>query len=114
MSTSKKTAIIVGVLFIVATVSSSLGFMLRDPILDDPEYLFQVSANETQVLIGVLLVLIDCVAVVAIPATLYPILKKHSVSCCLLPQTNANSATTLFGNHLDPVHPQQSFARHIR
>ena len=77
MNTSKKTAIVVGILFIIATVSSSLGFFLRDPILEAPDYLVQVAAKETQVLIGVFLVLVDCVAVVLIPAMLYLILKKH-------------------------------------
>jgi hypothetical protein len=83
MRTSKKTAIIVGVLFIIATVSSSLGFFLRDPILETPVHLVQIAANETLVLIGVLLVLIDCVAVVVIPAMLYPILKKHDPAWAL-------------------------------
>jgi hypothetical protein len=77
MNASKKTAIIVGVLFITATVSSSLGFLLRDPILEAPDYLVQVAANETLALIGAFLVLIDCIAVVAIPVMLYPILKQH-------------------------------------
>jgi hypothetical protein len=78
MSTSRKTAIIVGVLFITATVASSLGLVILDPILNARNILVNVSANTTQVIIGVLLLLINCAAVVAIPVMLFPILKKHN------------------------------------
>jgi hypothetical protein len=83
MNTSKKTAIIVGVLFIVATVSSSLGFSLRDPILDAPDVLFQVASNAPQVSASVLLVLINCVSVVAISFMLFPILKQQNEAWAL-------------------------------
>jgi hypothetical protein len=68
----------VGILFIAATVASSLGIVLLGSILDTPDYLVNTAANESQVLIGVLLWLVDCAAVVAIPVLLFPILKKHS------------------------------------
>jgi hypothetical protein len=83
MNSHRKTAIIVGILFITATVTSSLGFILRDPILEAPDYLVQVSANDTLVTTGVLLLLIDCVAVVFIAAMLYPILKQHNQALAL-------------------------------
>lgn len=78
MNTHRKTAIIVGILFITATVASSLGFVILDPILNAPDILVNVSANITQVIIGVLLLLINCAAVVVIPVMLFPILKKHN------------------------------------
>jgi hypothetical protein len=78
MNTYKKTAIIVGVLFITATVASSLGFVILDPILNVPDILVNVSANTTQVTIGVLLLLIDSAAVVGIAVMMFPILKKHN------------------------------------
>ena len=52
----RKTAISVGILFIVATVLGVLGKMkFLDPILDAPDYLTKISANENQVIIGGLL-----------------------------------------------------------
>ena len=78
MNTNRKTARIVGLLFITATVASSLSFAISDPILNAPDILVTVYANITQVIIGVLLLLIDCVAVVAIPVMLVPIFKKHN------------------------------------
>ena len=83
MNSYKKTAIIVGVLFITATVASSLGFTILDPILNAPDILDNVSANTTQVIIGVLLLLIDSAAVVGIAVMMFPILKKHNESLAL-------------------------------
>ena len=79
----KKTARIVGLLFITATVASSLGFAILDPILNAPDILVNVSANTTQVIIGVLFLLIDSAAVVGIAVMMFPILKKYSEALAL-------------------------------
>ena len=78
MDSNKKTAIIVGALFITATVAYSIGVLLLDPILRNPDYLSEAYKNENQVIIGSLLMLIDCVAVAGIGIVIYPILKKHN------------------------------------
>jgi len=78
MNTHRKTAIIVGVLFIAATVGSSLYYVISDPILNAPDYLVKVSENANRVILGVLLYLIDNAAVVAIPILLFPIFKKYN------------------------------------
>jgi len=83
MNSNRKTAIIVGVFFITATVASSLAFAILDPILNAPDILVNVSANITQVIIAVLLLLIDCIAVVFIPVMLFPIFKKHNETLAL-------------------------------
>ena len=83
MDSNRKTAIIVGVLFIAATVGSSLYYVILEPILNAPDYLVKVSENANQVIIGVLLYLIDNAAVVAIPIILFPILKKHNEALAL-------------------------------
>ena len=82
MNSNKKTARIVGVLFITATVTYIL-FIFFIGSLDAPDYLVNVSANENQVLIGMLLELVNCVAVVGIPVMLFPILKKHNEALAL-------------------------------
>jgi hypothetical protein len=79
----KKTARIVGLLFITATVASSLGFAILDPILNAPDILVNVSANTTQVITGVLLLLIDSAAVVGIAVMMFPILKKYNEALAL-------------------------------
>ena len=62
----------------MATVSSSLGFILVDPVRDDPDGLASVASSETTVLLGAFLLLIDAIAVVAIPVLLYPTFEKHN------------------------------------
>jgi hypothetical protein len=78
MNTYRKTAISVGVLFIIATVIGVLGNVIfLDPILDAPDYLMKMSANENQVILGGLLVFFSALACAGIAIWLYPILKKH-------------------------------------
>jgi len=82
MDSNRKTAIIVGILFITALVSSLLSGVFSASI-DSPDYLTAVSANENQVLIGVLFQLTLVASVVAIPIMMFPILKKHDESLAL-------------------------------
>jgi hypothetical protein len=83
MNSNRKTAIIVGVLFITATVANILSDVFLGPILDAPDYLIKVSANENQVIIGALFKLIMAVACAGIAIWLYPILKKHNEALAL-------------------------------
>ena len=54
MNTYRKTAIIVGVLFIVATVASILGSVFLGSILEAPNYLISISAHGNQMIIAVI------------------------------------------------------------
>jgi len=84
MNSYRNNAIMAGVLFIIATVVGLLGnvrFLI--PLLDAPDYLIQISANENQVIIGVLLMLISAFASAGIAICLYPILKKHHEALAL-------------------------------
>jgi hypothetical protein len=84
MNSNRKTARIVGVLFITATVASILAtFGFLEPILNAPDYLISVSANETQWIIGVLIDAINSAAVVVIAVMLFPIFKKHNEALAL-------------------------------
>jgi hypothetical protein len=83
MNTYRKTAISVGVLFIIATVLNVLGKNFFQPILDAPDYLIKISANENQVIIGGLLVLLSAFASAGIAIGLYPVLKKHHEALAL-------------------------------
>jgi len=83
MNSNRKTAIIVGVLFITATVAGILSVVFLRPILEEPLNLIKVSANENQVIIGGLFELIMAVACVGIAIWLYPVLKKHNEALAL-------------------------------
>jgi hypothetical protein len=83
MNSNRRTAIIVGALFLTAMVTSLLGGIWLETILTAPDYLSTVSANQTQVIIGVLLELINVAAVVGIPVMMFPILKMFNESTAL-------------------------------
>jgi hypothetical protein len=83
MNSIKKTAISVGVLFIIASVLGVLGRSFSQPILDAPDYLIKISANENQVIIGGLLSLLAAFASAGIAIGLYPVLKKHHEALAL-------------------------------
>ena len=78
MNTSRKTAIIVGALFIMALVLFLIGQALYEPILGSPDYLDNAYPNRVIVIIGILLEFISALAVVLIPVLLFPILKKYN------------------------------------
>ena len=78
MNTNKTTARIVGALFLIAMVTSLVGGIWLESITGMPDYLVEVSAQRTQVLVGVLLELVNCVAVIGIAATLFPLMRKHN------------------------------------
>ncbi len=83
MNSSKKTAIIVGVLFIIGTVAGILSVVFTGSILDSPDYLVKVSADENQYIMGTLLILVMGFALTMVPVMLYPILKKHNEALAL-------------------------------
>lgn len=80
--TNRKTAISVGVLFIACTVSTILSSLFTGS-LDAPNYLVNVAANESQVMIGMLVQCIWALTTVGIPVMLFPILKKHNEALAL-------------------------------
>ena len=83
MDSNRKTAIIVGILFITATVAYSVSVILLDPILGGLDYLTSASVNSDKVIIGAFLVLIDSVAVAGIGIAMYSILKRHNETLAL-------------------------------
>jgi len=75
---SRKTAIVVGVLYIIGTVAGILSLVFTGPILESPDYLLQVSMNPNQIVIGALFVLTMGLALAMVPVIMYPILKNHN------------------------------------
>ena len=82
MDSNRKTAAIVGVLFIIATAAPMISIVFIGSIYDT-DYLTAVSASENQVLTGVLLLLTMTAAIVSIPIMMFPILRKHDESSAL-------------------------------
>jgi len=83
MNSNRKTAIIVGVLFIIATAFLFIGESFYKPILSSPDYLDNAYPNKIIVIIGILLEFICVLAMPLIPVFLFPILKKHNEALAL-------------------------------
>ncbi len=77
MNTYRKTAIITGILFIVATAAGLMGNALIGSIVGAPDYLVQIAAHKNLVVVGALLAVIAAVGSAGIAISLYPVLRKH-------------------------------------
>jgi hypothetical protein len=78
MNANRNTAVIVGALFLTVNITFILGAaVFIEPILSAPDYLTLVSANKTQVILGVLFELMNGIAYMAIAVLMFPILRQH-------------------------------------
>lgn len=78
MKTDRRTAAIVGALYIAGTVAGVLSMVVTTGILDSSDYLTAVASHAGQVRLGALLVLAMGLALATIPALMFPILKKQN------------------------------------
>jgi hypothetical protein len=83
MNTSRKIAIIVGVLYIIGTVAGVLSVVSTQSILNASDYLIKVSANRSQIILGAIFVLTMGFALAMVPVVLFPILKKQNETLAL-------------------------------
>jgi hypothetical protein len=97
---SRTTARTVGILFLAAMVGSLVGgVVFVEPYLTAPDYLMAVSENQTRVIVGVFLELINGLAVLGIGVLMFSILREYdertalgylglriveSVFCCVI------------------------------
>jgi Domain of unknown function (DUF4386) len=82
MNSTRKIAVITGVVFIIATVATLLASALV-PVLTGADYLTSLSANANQVAAGALLYLIGHFACAGIAIVMYPVLKKWNAGLAL-------------------------------
>jgi hypothetical protein len=83
MNTSRKTAILVGALFLISYFGVFAGSAFYGPTLNAPDYPSGIYQNRSQVTTGLLIELLNDAAVVGIAVVLYPLLKKQSESIAL-------------------------------
>jgi hypothetical protein len=79
LKSSKTRAKVIGALFIAATVTAIVSIAFVESA-NHPDYLNEVSANESLVAIGAVIWLLLAVEVVAISVLFFPILKQHKES----------------------------------
>lgn len=83
MDPVRKTAITVGVLFIVATLAGVLSAVFSEPLMDEKDYLTELAANDVSLSAGALSLIIMAVAIALIPAAAFPILRLYDQSMAI-------------------------------
>ena len=83
MYSNKSVIRVVGILFITATVTSSLSIFLTESAFEAIDFLEAFSNQASQIAVAEILMLIDAIAVSFIAILLFPILKKKSETLAL-------------------------------
>jgi F420H(2)-dependent quinone reductase len=78
MDPDRKTAKVVGALFIVATGASILGSVVLGSVVDEPRYLTTLAGAETHVIASAMLFVIAALSAFATAFLLFPILRRHA------------------------------------
>ncbi len=79
MNSNRRSAVVAGVLFIVATSADLVSrVVFVQPILGAPDYAARISANESQVLLGAVFLLVGALAAAGIAIALYPVLREQN------------------------------------
>lgn len=77
-TSTRRTAVLVGLLFLTATVTFLIADALIIDVMDRPDYLAGASAQANALTTAALLAFVDGVAIVGIAVLLFPLLKRHS------------------------------------
>lgn len=78
MKNYRKTAIIVGILYIAATAGGVLSVVFSGPLMDKPLNLTEIAASANQVILAAFFELVMAVTVAGIAFMIYPILKQDA------------------------------------
>lgn len=78
MSNYRRSALIVGILFIIGTLAGILSGLITAPMMENTEFPQNLAAAETRWILGTLLILVMGLPLAMIPAVLYPLFKKQN------------------------------------
>jgi hypothetical protein len=81
--TYRRTAIAVGILFVIATAASLLSTALTSGVLETQDYLARVAAHSDQVIAAALLLIAGGISAVLIAAMLFPVLRRSGEGIAL-------------------------------
>ena len=82
-STYRKTAVVVGLLFVVCTAASVLSAVATSGLFDAPQYLATLSAHEGRMVGGALIEFVWAISAAGIAIGFYPVLRKHNRALAL-------------------------------
>ena len=74
----KKTAITVGVLFIIGDIAGVLSYVVTGGLLNGTDALTKIAASQDQLVLGALLVLVMGLSLAMVPVVMYPVFKKYN------------------------------------
>lgn len=80
MNTYRKSAITVGLLFLIALIFNPIATAILDQFLNTPDYLDKAYHGKNLIIIGNLLNFICALAMIFIPISLFPVVKKNNES----------------------------------
>jgi hypothetical protein len=83
MVAHRKTAVVVGILFIVGTVSGILSAVFTGGVFTDPDYLVKIAEIESQILLGAAFVLLMGFSLAMVPVMMFPLFKKKNEALAL-------------------------------
>ena len=83
MDSTRRTATIVGALFLVAMVASLVGGALVDGVFAAPDYLARAAGSPATLTTGVALELVNALAVLLIATALFPVFKRQGEGAAL-------------------------------
>jgi len=75
---NRKTAIIVGVLFIIGDIAGVLSLLVTRGLLEGPDALTKIAGSQNQLVLGALLVLVMGFALAMVPVVMFPVFKKYN------------------------------------
>jgi hypothetical protein len=74
----RKSAIVVGLLFIIGDIAGVVSVLVTGGLLEGPDTLTKIAANQSQLVLGALLVLVMGFALAMVPVVMYPVFKKYN------------------------------------
>ncbi len=83
MSSTRKTALVTGVLFLITFATAIPALYLFQPVLDDPAGYIAGAGADNRILLGAFLELLLIIANIGTAVVLYPILKRQSETLAL-------------------------------
>jgi uncharacterized protein DUF4386 len=83
MISTRRTAVVAGVFFIVAAAAAIIGLALESPVLNDSRYIVAGSGDDPRVILGGFFEVILAISVIGTAVTLFPIIKKQNESIAL-------------------------------
>lgn len=83
MTSTRKTAIVAGVFFLITEVTAIAGVLAYGSVLGTPDFIVSTTVDDTGVLVGAFLEVLLAIAVVGTAVTLYPIIRRQNEGMAL-------------------------------